>query len=533
MNTKKIAISLIASALLTTAAFAATPVGTAGKLTENSTVASVTIEYNDKYGSSQIKPTIGSIIYTADILGSGSVSDALIRLDMTDTNIKTAAQAGFVSGKTAIINNETNVTIATYDKQISSGGRSYFLFDGDATKSIVDGAKYRFVVGNANDDDTTAIPTEYSYVNGGAKLYLDVYSTSGSEELRDKVETNPVISNKVAQFSTSCITKFDGLINIENFQDSFVSTSHDNLATDFNDGLSQQDAIVFTVENKKQAKSLDGNASAIFMQTRNASGSVNVANDFDNTAIWNGEVVAVQSNGTTNTYPLTPLTNVTTKAALTTPTPALTATEGKLHYTTDGNLTFILPNRAIPSGTTNYYFNLTHTTDKGAIKPVNFVNGRFLVEAGLADNNNSIYPAGDTPRGAAQDAGKWVDHAYMAQIPAGESGGASGMLTRYFITNRSCAAVTPQIDVVYNGNVYSAKNVASLAVDTQGVYSLKDIMLSIPELATVWNANTSTKVSVEITLPGIAENFYIYAQVKNKSINQFKDLPVYNTSNRD
>lgn len=523
----KILLSVAASALLITSAFSATPVGN-GDLSIALGGGTSTIEYHDKYGDTS-NFDFTDLKYRAQILGSGSVSDALVRIDVTDTNLtEDGVDLDTIFDGQRVMNNDTNETIATYDRSIvDDNSRTWVLFASDSEHSIVNGKDYRI---RRNDSNATSGVT-YKFVNGKT-LGLDVYSTSGSEEVRDKTHFSVTSTPPVPQFSTACVTTFDGLINIENFQDSFVSTNHDNNTSDATDGLSQKDTIVFTLNNDQKGNFLEGNATAIFMQTRNADGSVNVDNNFSNADIWNGSVVAVEADGTSTTANLVPdTTSLTTDTALDAGT--ATATAGSLHYTTDGNLTFILPNTSIANGTTTYYLNLTHTAGAGGIKPVEFVNSRLLLEAGLSDNKNKIYPAADTPRGATQDAGKWVNHAYISQIPAGESGGAAGMITRYYITNRSCATVTPQIDVVYDGHVYPATDVAPLAVNTQGVYALKDIMLSIPELATVWNANTSTKVSVEITLPGIAEDFYIYAQVKNKSIHQFKDLPVYSTSERD
>jgi len=531
---KKILLSVVASALLSTSAFAATDRGTGNLNIAAPGVSAAGLantEYNEKYGYTN-SFAFTDMNYTAQIKGSGAVSDALVRVNVTDTNLSSttvpAVDLDTLFGNQIIINTETNLTVAVYDRSIvDDANNTWVLFAGNSDQSIVNGKEYRM----RDDDDNSTSAVTYKFTSGN-ELQLDVWSTSGSEEIRDLTKRG-TSSELINQFSTSCITKFDGLINIESFQDSFVTTAHDNAVAETTDGLSQLDTLVFTVNNNRKGTFLEGNATAITMQTRNADGSVNVDNNFA-LAAWGSSIVAVQENGTSNTYALAhDTTNVTTHLALNAANPALTAVQGNIHYTTDGNLTFILPNTPMPNGTTTYYVNLQHTAGAAGIKPVNFVNARIALEAGLADNNNTLYPAADAPRGAAQDAGKWVDHAYISQIPAGESGGAAKMSTRYFITNRSCSVVTPQIDVVYNGNVYSATNVAELAIDTQGVYTLKDIMLSIPELATVWNANTSTKVSVEITLPGIAENFYIYAQVKNKSIDQFKDLPVYNTSGRD
>ena len=518
---KKILLSVVASALLTTNAFA-----NGGKLDLAAGAGKSTIEYTEKYGNTN-SLNLGNIVYEAGLQGSGSVSDALIRIDLTDTNLTNTANAGLdvanLSNTPAVIKNEDNETVATYDKKITVAGKTYFLFDGDATQSIVDGVKYRIT-----NDDNDSINISYSLVNGG-NINLDVWSTSGTEEKRDE-STARFTTTTAPQFETSCITKFDGLINIESLQDSFVTTNHDNDSNgslEATDGLIQWDTLVFTVNNTRgDGNYLDGNSSAITLQTRNADGTINTANEFNNTNIWNAKVVAIEADGKRVDYDLTIDNSLTTLEAL-------RHKEKIINYTIDGNLTFVLDNRTISAGLTTYYIGLGHTAGSAGIKPVQFVNGHFLLEAGLADDNNTLYPAINVPRNAAQDGGKWINHAFISQIPAGESGGAKNMTTRYFITNRSCSVVTPQIDVVYDGEVYSATGVEELPVNRQKVYKLKEIMMSIPELAAVWNENKSTQVSVEITIPGIAEQFYIYAQVKNGAESNYKDLPVYNTSNRD
>jgi len=125
--------------------------------------------------------SIGDLIYKATIDGSGSVSDALIRLDLTDTNLSNTANAGFISG-TSAIKDENNETIAIYDKKITSDGHTYFLFDGDASHSITNNKEYYFV---DNKDSNISSMTSYQFNTLDGQIVLDVYSTSGSEERRD------------------------------------------------------------------------------------------------------------------------------------------------------------------------------------------------------------------------------------------------------------------------------------------------------------------------------------------------------------
>ena len=82
-----------------------------------------------------------------------------------------------------------------------------------------------------------------------------------------------------------------------------------------------------------------------------------------------------------------------------------------------------------------------------------------------------------------------------------------------------------------------------LGVNQQLVYKVKDIRgFEVVDMDNTQMGSTQNPLSadlgdgvyaVEVILPGIAEDFYVYAQAKNIDLGQFKDLPVYNTSNRD
>lgn len=489
MNTKKIAISLIASALLTTAAFAA--VGT-GTLNLSGGSGAVTNEYAEKYGSNQVL-NLGNLEYTADILGSGSVSDALIRLDLTETSLKGTTDAGLVG--TVIQNKETNETIATFDRKITAGGRTYFLFDGDATKSIVDGQKYHVT----NDQNSSV---NISYRLTGSTVKLDVYSTSGTEEKRDATSAS-LSTSKAPQFLVSCVTKFDGLINFEALKDSFVNTTHDNVASDTSDHYGQSDTLIFSIDNNRGAGLyLDGNATSIKFQAKKdrAGRVVNKDNDFSVAADWTGTLTGIKPNG--DAY------NPGT----------FTYTES----TKDANLTFTLPaNEAIVAGKSTYYATLTHKAGGAAISPTYFTNARVYIEEGLADNNNTIAPARNTTN--TMDVGAWADYAYIAQIPGATQ--TATTQTKLFIVNRSCVPVTPKFRLIKDGVVTEVDGV-EIKVNSQAKTTLGSLLSS---------ANLAEgQYAVEVILPGIAEDFYVYAQAQgmvDKTIT--KDLPVYNTSNRD
>jgi len=476
----KFLLSVAASALLTTSAF-----GFGGNLSLNGGGDAITVEYDQLHPNDNTGLSLDRIQYFAKISNPSSVSDAALEFDFSDTNltssnlentfiVKVDENGSFVSNG--------GVAVLSFAQLTSEGIASYKKLNDDT--GIINTEEYYSIRGDINGNDSNIT---YSLEKDDKKIKVTTYSTSGSPTAQDTAEKMLEEGTTSPQFKFSCFGKFDGLINIENASKTFVATGHGD------DNQSMNDTLIFTIDNKDGTaqKSVDGNGTEIILSTDVNLSSLGFAEtDF-----------TLSGKQGSNTYP---------------------GTMKFIPGTNELNLTIT---DAIPTGLSTWYANIALS---GTSSPKDTV---FTMKEINLEGNSSVHPA--IKYETNMDAGKWKNYAFISQIPAGESGGAANMSTRYFITNRSCKAVTPIIDVVYNGHVYSATNVAELPIDTQKVYTLKDIMLSIPELATVWNANTSTKVSVEITLPGIAEDFYVYAQVKNKSINQFKDLPVYNTSSRN
>lgn len=501
MNTKKITFSLIASALLTTTAFAVVGAGS-GELNLSGGSGAVTTEYADKYGANQ-DLVLGDIEYTADILGSGSVSDALIRLDLTDTNLTNTDNAGLLGS--VLQNKETNDTIATYDRKITVDGRTYFLFDGDATKSIVDGQVYHIT-----DDQNASVTQTYSLNTTDSTVKLDVYSTSGTEEKRDEASAGVSVS-QTPQFLVSCVSKFDGLINFEALKDSFVNTNHDNNGSDTSDHYGQSDTLVFTIDNNiGTGLHLDGNMTSInFQATKDKDGlEVNHDNNYSVAADWGagGTLTGIKPDGTQYGA----------------------GTFAYVESASDANLTFTLPNEVIVPGKSTYYATLTHVAGGAGINPTYFTNAHAYIEEGLPDGNNTIAPARNATN--TMDVGAWVNYTYIGQI----SGAIAhpDLINKFYITNRSCKTVVPQFKLILDGVVTDVTDVLSKSGKSKIISNSQEVYTLASIIEKAGTAKTGT-YAVEIILPGIAEDFYVYAQAKNIALNQFKDLPVYNTSNRD
>ena len=157
---------------------------------------------------------------------------------------------------------------------------------------------------------------------------------------------------------------------------------------------------------------------------------------------------------------------------------------------------------------------------------------------GRGDSSDAIRPAKNYT--VAKDVGEWMDHSYIAQIAG--VGHNPSVISRIFITNRSCADVTPIFKVIQNGKVQSVTNIGNyknsnqsieISVDSQNIYQLKDIVDAAVLEDTTGTITASGVYSIEIILPGVAEDFYVYAQSKNSDNTNTYDLPVYNTSARD
>ena len=444
-----------------------------------------TTEYKQLNPNANDGIPLDGILYRAEISNPSSVSDAALEFDFSDTNLTEDVLKG-----TYIVNvdengtktDDGNKTILSFSQLTEKKIASYKKLNKDT--GIIDTEKYYAIRAN-NQGTATNI---FYKIKNDKTISLKVFSTSGNATEEDNATQTIKEGTTKDQFKFACQAKFDGLINFENLSRTFVPTGHDHNASE------TQDTLVFTIDNNDNGinNSVDGNGTEVIIAT-----DVNLtALGFTDADIT---LSGLDSNGNEQN-----------------------GTGTIINGGYDINFTIT---DAIPTGRSTWYATIAES-NSSTLKATKFTMASVNLEG-----NNTVHPAIDYTAGI--DVGEWKDYAFIAQIPAGESGGAANMITKYYITNRSCKTVTPQIAVVYDGKVYQAENVAELPVNTQGIYRLKDIMKSIPDLSTVWNTNTSTKASVEITIPGVAEDFYIYAQVKNGTLKQFKDLPVYNTSKRD
>ena len=179
----------------------------------------------------------------------------------------------------------------------------------------------------------------------------------------------------------------------------------------------------------------------------------------------------------------------------------------------------------------------------GGDQPINYDHnmsapGSHFVINDVDDGTEAIQPQVEGTATLDKDIGEWMDHAFIAQIAG--IGQNPSIISRIFITNRSCAPVKPEFKVIYGGEAETVKDVINpmnaaqtveIVPDSQNIYQVKEII----ERAHAANpAIELNKVyAIEVTLPGIAEEFYIYAQSKKSDQTDQTNIPVYTTSSRN
>ena len=130
---------------------------------------------------------------------------------------------------------------------------------------------------------------------------------------------------------------------------------------------------------------------------------------------------------------------------------------------------------------------------------------------------------------ASSNAGSWTLYGYNAQIP--NVTGVTGYDTTMKFTNRSGLDTNIYFTLIDpDGTVVSLDSVtnptlASLAKNTTGSYKASALIALITDTA----FDSSTSFSVEVSIPTTPTSVYGMASFKNKTLGQFKDLPVYNS----
>jgi len=436
--------------------------------------------------------------YTADINGSESVSDATVNLKFTKGSISVPSAYKVV----LVDKSDSNKIVAVQNDSVDA---KKIVLDSDDSYMIRNGHDYNIFVldeYNANLGATGITQSDdnaYININGskadinGEVINLELWSASGTEQKRDTATVT--MFTTTPQYKVSCETKLNNLINVENASTAFVSTKHGALNDvngsngDVMDVLS--DVMRFNVEKFAVDIGLDGSRSRVEITSSKPISDANVTHNFiyDNMSGQGNWVSAnkvqldtINNQGGTY-YGLDASTNTYTAK-----------------FTFDGNTT--IPETKF---TSNFYINYDDVNPYSTYTPAK-------------DYTANTYM------------GEWKNFAYIAQVPGATNDDATK--TKLFITNRSCKAVQPVITFIYEGKTVEI-TASSIAVNTQGKILLDTLIDSHKADFTAAGIPTRARYAIEITIPGNAEDFYIYAQAQNRTTTAAtKDLPVYNTSTR-
>ena len=489
----KIATSLVASALIATASFA-------GSLsyplsgTNGAKVAQELFELGDY--NATISQNTNRLTYKAEVSPTefgGSISDPLINLTF-DGNVTLAENHVF-----ALVDDD-NKTVAVQDEDPVNG---VYRLQGNSDTSVVDGKSYTIFTVDANTAvDANATNTNQARLVGAesdfnaAKANLELWSTSGTPT---KVDTaSAKLFDTTPQYSVYCENKLNNLINVENGSFTFISTKHGALKDqngsngDIMNVLT--DVMRFKVVKNAVDFGLDGNAS----------------------------VLAITADANMTNY----MPTVTSDFALVgTPDAAdITHSAYDINVTDNNGTDNGFVGNAAYSATYTVNFEVNGTAQ---VQPTKFYANFYINETGH-DYNTTVTPKGDYTADAF--VGSWEQFAYIAQISGATED--ANTKTKLFITNRSCKAVNPIVKLIANGKTVDL-TLDSIAVDSQGKFLLGNIITANKDAITAAGLSTTGRYAVEITIPGNAEDFYVYAQAQSKTdIAATKDLPVYSTSTR-
>jgi len=439
-----------------------------------------------------------TISYTAEINGSESVSDATINLKFNAGTISVGTDYKVVMVDVA----DSNKIIAVQNDSVDA---DKIVLDSDDSYMVRDGHQYNLFV---LDEDNAILGATgitrsddggYIRVNGTKadiekeELKLELWSASGTEEERDEAKIS--MFTVAPQYKVSCETKLNNLINVENASTVFVSTKHGALNDvngsngDVMDVLS--DVMRFNVEKFAVDIGLDGSRSRVEIASTQPISDANVTHNFvyDNMSGQGNWVSAnVVQLDTINTQGGTYYGLDASKNTFT------------AKFTFDGNTT--IPETQF---TSNFYINYDD------VRP-------YTTYTPAKDYKANTYM------------GEWKNFAYIAQVPGATNDDATK--TKLFITNRSCKAVSPVITFIYDGKTVNV-TAPSINVNAQGKIILDTIIDANKAAFDAAGIPTRARYAIEITIPGNAEDFYIYAQAQSRTkVEATKDLPVYNTSTR-
>ncbi|HIP12722.1 MAG TPA: hypothetical protein EYG73_08395 [Arcobacter sp.] len=384
------------------------------------------------------------------------------------------------------------------------------------------------------------LPKGGSYADGlsgssieDRSIEWDIYTNNGTPVLRDHSAWN--FDYEVhPQFLVACKGKLDALINWENDAKSFVVTKHGPDTTEAATviaGTSANGLDVYSTVLDRLTYTLDN------LGGWDDRGHTVCTTTFDRWLEGNEtEITVTAQDNNFSTLPADFLVSSTLEALHTSGDTlgaaipvAFDPTYRIATFTTDD----VDMLKGLTTFTAEFDFSVGYVTPNSQIGANHFV-GNMDLEGAKAVPADQVNPARNTDlTEISANIGEWMNHSYIAQIAGATDG--SLVTSKVFIVNRSCLAATPTIKLIKDGQVSVYKANATLAVDKQEVYTLTNIR-NLNGFTLVDGPDRSADeglYAVEVILPGVAEDFYVYAQALRMDTKQFKDLPVYNTSSRD
>lgn len=497
MNMKKLGLSLVTIATLSSIAYAGTTSATdntnnCGRpLIGGAHNFKISTEYLDRQDFNE---TLKGLNLTLSLTNPTTVSDAT--LEVTLPSIMSTAT---LTGKFVVDMADRGTAILSHSNTIGST----MVFDSTSSSDLVSTHSYCFVDAPAANATCLDIPftiPENTSTAGSAKISWKVFSNSGTAVERDTGDIE-VKWDVAPQFKINCVSKLDGLVNWENGRKSFVVNKHGVDAGNATDvQTTTDDRLIFNVTNTGG------------WTKSNNTGTCNT--NFDAWLDGNGTNFDVISSE--------PISNANIALALTSTTPTVVATVGTIlpdgktaRFTTDAATSIV-------SGITEYIADFNHAAGyaNNAVIPATTFSGAVDLQANGVDR---VEPANALSAKDKANLGEWRNHAYIAQVAGATQ--TTATQTKLFIVNRSCAPVTPKFRLIKDGVVTEVTG-TEIPVDSQQKTTLGSLLssASLPD----------GQYAVEIILAGVAEDFYIYAQaqgVTDKTIT--KDLPVKTTSTRN
>jgi len=233
--------------------------------------------------------------------------------------------------------------------------------------------------------------------------------------------------------------------------------------------------------------------------------------------------------------------DTTKKAVLAGSELAVTSTFADFELVYDNNLTTNA--LLIPAATTVNDFNATGVTADitaavgGTVTtPVTLdVSGNTAILPATAFSLSTSITSGTTVfpliESVAKNAGEWTVDGYAAQIP-----NAAGLTTHDTVlkfTNRAAIDADIFFTIIDpDGTVATLSSVANpeitnIVSNATGQYKVSELLALITDPA----FNKTSSVSIEVLIPATATKVYGMASFKNVALGQFKDLPVYSNGN--